>query len=119
MAPAAKKALTLDDIWAAPDVEERDLHVPEWGGTVRIKALTKGESTEAQLKATVRGEVDPTKLSYLLLAYGMVEPKVTVEEAQRFKTKRAGTVERIALAVLELSGMTAEQLKAQDKTFRD
>ena len=36
-------ALTRDQILQAPDIEVREVEVPEWGGTVRVRSMSAGD----------------------------------------------------------------------------
>ena len=51
------KILTADEIWAAKDIEERIVPVPQWGGAVRIRTLSQKQSAELRRRAT---RVNPT-----------------------------------------------------------
>ena len=35
--------LNREAIFAAPDIQTEDVHIPQWGGTVRVKNLTASE----------------------------------------------------------------------------
>ena len=39
----ATTLLTRDEILGASDIKTEDVHVPEWGGTVRVKGLTAAQ----------------------------------------------------------------------------
>lgn len=120
MAKQQVKILTLDEIMAAKDVEERVVEVPEWGGSVKVRALTKGEAQRIRRETMgPNGEPDPEKLEAYLLAYGLAEPQITVEQAQALlEQKSNAVVERILREIVELNGWSQEQQKVAVKAFR-
>src|SRR5678815_5108153 len=58
------KRLTVADILAANDILEEDIEVPEWGGSLRIRAFTKARQQELRRMATDphTGRIDNEKL---------------------------------------------------------
>jgi hypothetical protein len=116
--PAEAKLLTAEEIWAAPDLNEEDVEIPEWGGCVKVRALTKGQHQSARKRSSVKGMIDPDLLEVELLVLGLSVPELTRQEAARLKEKKAGVVERILGRILVISGLeeTPESLEA---AFRD
>lgn len=113
----AKKRLTLEQIWGADDLEHKELAIPEWGGTIEIKALSKGEHQEARLKSMKRGEISPDLLEINLLCAGVVDPQLTPEHAGQLKRKNAGVIERIIGEVLKLSKLDGGAAAEADRSF--
>ncbi len=113
------KILTADEILAAPDLEERIVEVPEWGGAVRIRELTKAAQQQMRRKATgPDGQVDADRLELLMLAACIVEPQFSEEQVERLKEKSASAVDRVLQAVLDLAGLSPEAVKQAQKSFR-
>lgn len=113
------KLLTVDDILNAPDLEERIIEVPEWGGEVKVRDLTKAAQQRIRKQAiTVDGAIDPDKLEVLLLAECLVEPKITVEQAEQLKNKSAAAIDRILAGVMNLAGLSEAAQKQALKSFR-
>lgn len=56
---AAKKQGTRDLILAADDLRHEDVHVPEWGCTVRLKAMT-GEERDSFESSILRDRSNPS-----------------------------------------------------------
>ena len=113
------KILTLEEILNANDLREQIVEVPQWGGAVKIRELTKVE--QAFIRKEARGpdgQVDPEKLEILLMAYGLAEPKITLEQAQQLRNKSAAAWETILWAMLELNNMTEEAQKRMRQSFR-
>ncbi len=110
------RILSIEDILAAKDIEERLVQVPEWGGAVKIKTISKGRQQNLRKQATVNGEVDPEKLEMLMLAACLTEPAITPAQAEALREKSAAAVDRILREVMGLNGMTAEAQKAATKS---
>lgn len=60
--------LTRENINAANDVATRDVEVPEWGGTVRLRALTVGD-----LDLVTSQELSTTKRTLLVLSRSLID----------------------------------------------
>lgn len=112
--------LSADDIWAAEDIREDTLDVPEWNGKVRIRALTLEQMAQLANKATRRGPngqdtIDREMSVALTLIYGMIEPKLTEADAHRLREKSASAVTRIVQAINAL-GATEEAINGAVKS---
>jgi hypothetical protein len=101
-----KQPATLDQIRAAKDVFGFvDVEVPEWGLTVKIRGLTRGEMQRAYKDSE---QVDVEVLNARLMATAMIEPRMTEEEATEIlDTKGMKSTKRITDAIMEASGMDA------------
>lgn len=113
--------LSADEIWAADDIREDVVSVPEWGGSVRIRALTlkqvAGVAT-ASLKRnpkTNQDETDRETVMLMTLIEGMIEPQLTMLDAKRLLQKSASVVTRIVAAVNAL-GATEEAINGATKS---
>jgi hypothetical protein len=106
------KRLTAADIWAAPDIETREVFVPQWGGTVTIKTLSKREISDIQKASqyydyrTKQQETDQNKAEALTFCTALVDPPIMVEDYPKVEAKSAGAVVVIANAITELLGLT-------------
>lgn len=103
--------LTPDDIWAAQDIEERTVPVPQWGGAVRIRTFSKKQATDLTRKAQRKNrlgqvETDEDLLEALLFVEGMIEPKITVEDYERLQEKSAVAVGLVLRAIMDASGLS-------------
>lgn len=111
------RRLTLDDISAADDLPTCLVHVPEWGGEVEIKAMTKAVQQRLREEATVCGEINNERLELLMVVRGVIDPPLTEEHYELLRGKSARAVDRINKAILQLNGMTPEEVTAAEKTF--
>jgi len=101
--------VSVDDLLALPDAEEieREVVLPN-GKTIIIRALSLGEHREiAQNSTTAEGTLDEARWQALVLHYGIKEPRLTFDQAEKLTRKPAGLVSSIVVSILELSGLTA------------
>lgn len=111
--------LTAEAILGAVDVEERVVEVPQWGGAVRIRGLTKAAQQAIRRKATgPDGQVDPLLVERWTFLTCVVEPQFTEEQAEALWQKSAAAVDTVLQAILDLSGLTEEAARAAQRTFR-
>ncbi|AVX31799.1 hypothetical protein CTH_2256 [Carboxydocella thermautotrophica] len=113
------KYLAFEDIINKPDLDEKELFVPEWDGYVKIRGLTKAQQQAMRRQAsTANGQIDTDKLETIMLASCLVEPAITLEQAEQLKNKSAAAIDRILREILELAGLTEEAQKEAMKSFR-
>ena len=117
-AMAAPKILSVEDILTAPDIQEKVVEVPEWGGAVKIRSFTKQRQIQLRAQALVGGEVDSERMELLMFIEGVVEPKFGVEHIDLLKGKSASAMDRVLGAILELGGMTPEAQNEMERDFR-
>jgi len=85
---------------------EGDVEVPEWGGTVRVRAVTSAEFARCQRRATGRnGELNGFKLNALIVIAGCVEPAMNPGLEVGLMKAIPGPLDRISNVILDLSGM--------------
>jgi hypothetical protein len=114
--------LSADEIFAAKDIEERTVDVPQWGGAVRIRTFSKRQATDMSKRATVKDRhtgkesVDNDRLEALLFAEGIIEPKFTVDDYEQLQEKSAVAISVILRAIMDASGLseaaTTEAIKS-------
>jgi hypothetical protein len=102
--------LSLEEILERALAQD-DIEIPEWGGMVRVRAITSGELGRAQRAATNprNGETDSVKLQALVAEAGLVEPKLTPGQYKALLTKEIGPLSRIGERILELSGLDNDE----------
>lgn len=104
--------LTLDAIQKARDFKEADLEVAEWGGAVKLRTLSMAARYEISEQAIKDGKVDSVKFAAGTLAHGVVEPKMTYEDALGVVNSHAPEpIQRIVDEVWKLSGLTEQIAK--------
>ena len=114
MATPRKKplpVLTADALLAADDLKTEVVDVPEWGGSVRVRGLKKGEWDKAR---EIEGEQETNAF---LLSCGLVEPELTEDQVKQLTDKSLLAVGRLEAAIIRCSGMD-EPLESAVATFR-
>lgn len=112
MESSPRRMLSADDIWAAKDIEEREIEVPQWGGYVRIKTLTQKQSGDLRRKATrtnmvtKQTEIDNDLLEALLFIEGVIEPKFSMGDYGRLQDKSMAAMSSILKAIMDASGLS-------------
>ncbi len=98
--------LSFDDIMSST-LPEVDVEVSEWGGTVKVRAVTGAEMARCKKDATNRrtDDLDEIKFNALLVVAGSVDPSFPKGSDQRLmREQAAGPVARIAQEIMKLSG---------------
>ena len=114
----AEKVLTIEDILSAPDLPEREVYVPEWGGSVRIRGFSKAVQQELRRQATgPGGELDTDKMELLLFVHGVVEPQFTAEHYEALRQKSAAAIDAVLRAIVEQAGLNREAVDAAKRSF--
>ena len=112
--------LTAEEIWAAKDIEERTVDIPQWGGAVRIRTFSKKQADSMRKRATHQDRftkqdvVDNEMLEALLFVEGVVEPAFTLDDYDRLQEKSAVAVSLVLRAIMDASGLS--QLAVSDAT---
>jgi hypothetical protein len=113
------KFLSIDAIFAANDIAEEELEVPEWGGKIKLKGISKSVQMNIRKKSVRGNNLDESKMEGLLLVSGIVEPDFQEHHIPDLLSKGSGPVDRVLAAVMRLSGMgetvvedAAEDLKS-------
>lgn len=115
------RILSKDDIWAAKDIEERTVDVPQWHGSVRIRTFSKLQADQMRKRATLkdmagRDYVNADNLEALLFCEGVIEPKFDVEEYGRLEEKSAVAIGLILKAIMDASGLSDLAVTEADKS---
>jgi hypothetical protein len=118
----AVRILTAEEIWAAKDIEERVVPVPQWGGAVRIRTLSQKQSAELRRKAsrinpaTKQSELDNEALEQLLFIEGVIEPKFNITDYGRLSEKSMAAVTTVLKAIMDASGFSSESVSEATKS---
>ncbi len=120
--------LTKEQILKADDIQFRDVEVPEWGGSVRIKCMTGSErdSYEASLYEFKPGKdgqgavkLNRDDMRAKLLARVIVNEKgerlFSDPEVKRLGEKSAQALDRLFAVAQELNGLSKEELEKAEK----
>jgi len=92
--------LTREQLLARKVGRAEPLDLPEGGGTVMVRGLTRAEALEMNDLKTVE------ERDNFIIATGLVEPKLSVEEVREWAAEAsAGDTTAISMRIAELSGM--------------
>lgn len=115
--------LTKDQIMKADDLPFRDIDVPEWGGSVRVRTMTGGErdAFEAQIyDADSNGirlnrENFRAKLLSKVLVDGAGTRLFSDKEILLLSGKSSKAIQRLFDAAQELNGISGAEQEAVEK----
>lgn len=110
--------LSVDEIVAADDLGEKEIEIPDWGGSVVIRGLGYGEFVAIRDAADVNGQQDEKVFGRLLLAASFVKPALTEEQADVLFNKSAEAVIRISNEIMALSGIGGSAFVESEATFQ-
>ena len=111
--------LSVDEIVSATDLGEKEIEVPEWGGSIVIRGLGYGEVVSIRDAATAAdGRQDEQMFGRLMFAAAFVSPPLTEEQAALLVNKSASAVSRINDEITTLSGMGDTAFVESEATFQ-
>ncbi len=109
--------LTFQEIMEST-LPEGDVEIAEWGGSVKVRAVTGAQVAKAKRDATNRrtGDLDEIKFNALITVAGCVDPEFPpASEMRLMREVAAGPVARIAAEIIELSGLGADEDEDDDQ----
>jgi hypothetical protein len=118
----AVRILTADEIFAAKDIEERVVPVPQWGGAVRIRTLSQKQSADLRRKAqrtnpaTKQSELDNEALEQLLFIEGVIEPRFNMADYGKLQDKSMAAMTTVLKAIMDASGFSSESVNEATKS---
>lgn len=117
--------LSKEEILAADDLETREVEVPEWGGTVLVKALSGSERAKYLMSITaLRGRdavPNLANISAKLCARAIVGEDgrrlFGDNEINALGAKSGAALERVFAVAAEISGLQDEDIQAAIENF--
>jgi hypothetical protein len=113
------RILTADELLGVDDRPEQIVDVPEWGGAVKVRALSLGAFQDAQEACTVNGDLDEQKMAIEIIVRGVVDPPLTHEHAPLLRDKSVSALTSLMAEIAKLSAVTVEDLQAAERRFPD
>jgi hypothetical protein len=102
-----QRMLTAEALLGLPDAsEETELVTIPGVGDVRVRALSLAEHRAMRRDCAQGDEFDEQRWNTLLLMNGLVDPKLTYDQAAQLTQKAVGAVTLLLAAILEISGLT-------------
>lgn len=112
-ATADMAILSTEALLSADDRPEKTIEVPEWGGSIRLKALNAGQWRDARERARKPdGEIDDQAYNAHFLMEALVEPKLSADQFGQLMDKNALVLTRLASEALALSGIQGVEQRA-------
>ena len=94
-------AASADVLVGADDSNIEVLEVPEWGCSIRIRSLTRGEA-----RLIGKDDMTPDQAEVYALKTACIEPVLNDEQAAALiNNKSFGATERVLNRILEVSGL--------------
>jgi len=120
--------LTRGQILQAEDLERREVAVPEWGGTLLVRALTgaeRGRIEADSLRQNGRGvQFQPQSIETLrakVVAMAAIEedgtPVFTLRDVEALAGKSGAVLERVFDVVAAMSGISEEAVSELTANF--
>lgn len=104
--------LTKDQIKSCEDVKDIEVYVPEWKGTVVVRAFTMDERKSVRDNAKIFNEktnefeIDVDQLDLATFIHGVREPEFGMADLPWLKKdKNSGAIARVVRVIAEKSGM--------------
>lgn len=110
--------LSKEQIFAADDLRSVVVHVPEWGGDIKLQTMTgaQRDSYEQMLYRTRQGE-EIKNLRASLVAFCAVNedgtPMFTAKDIEALGKKSAAVLGRLFDRAQEINALTDEDLEAE------
>jgi hypothetical protein len=107
--------LTLEAIVAADDLGEDTIDVPEWGGSLRVRAMTKQRQLEIREESASGNDRNLAEL--LMFTACVIEPEMTSAAVSVLRGKSAAVFDRVMRRILELNGAEPGAREAAKRRF--
>ena len=95
------KVLSASEIATVLDRVEEVFPVPEWGGAIKLRALSLAQRDAIAKNSIVNGVSDGQKMVRLIVLYGVSEPELTEEILEQ---RAFSVIDRISKRIMELAG---------------
>lgn len=123
MSDNTTKMLTFDQIVKVDDLKEEIVEVEEWGGSVKIKAMSKATQQAIRERCTIKSgkedKLDPNQFEMQMLIASVIDPVIDPDQAEALRAKAMGPIDHILKAVLQLNGLDEDTIKKAKSTFRE
>lgn len=111
--------LTKQQIKDVEDITQEEISVPEWGGEVVIRSISKRQMRD--MKKRIRnkdGEVDEDELEKEIFLSGVVDPQFDREDYEWLLDKSMSAMNNVTQAILGASKEDEGAVKDAEKQFR-
>lgn len=112
-----KKTLTRDQL-LTPSVETETYDIPELGGAVVLRSLTRQEQKDIGRESLVDGKTDEGLAESLTIVKAVVEPELTPDDVGALQQHKAGVIDRLLMKIANLSGYGRVSIDQAKANFR-
>jgi hypothetical protein len=102
--------LTRDAILALDDLPREEVHIPEWRGSVWVRALTGGERDQLE-RMISRENVSRASIVSLCVVDAEGNRLFTGKDVEKLAGKHGGALERIVNAALRFNALTDDSIE--------
>ena len=102
-------ALTRDAILGLDDLPRVEVAIPEWGGSVFVRALTGGERDQLE-RMIAKDAVSRASIVALCVVDEKGERLFAQKDVEKLAGKHGGALEKIVSAALSFNSLSAEAL---------
>lgn len=110
MSTSGQNGIISADSFIAPALSTKVIDLPSGRGQVKVRELTRGETTAAwkeQEDETLRAEMGDSAFDFAFFRRGLVEPQIPDDKMREaFDAQRPDDANTIVLAILEESGIS-------------
>lgn len=119
--------LTKDQILSANDVRARDVEVPEWGGSVRVRGMMGTERDDYEQKMVERRgnkiEANLTNARARLVSMCVIDEAgdrlFSESDVKQLGSKSAAALTRVYEVASQLSGLSADDMEELSENFSE
>lgn len=115
--PSKPKLLSREQFLAPTQVTETYV-IPELGGAVELRSLTRQDQKDINREGMVDGKYDEALGEALTIVKAFVNPTLTVDDVGTIRNHKAGVVDRLLVKITALSGYGRASIEAAKANFR-
>jgi hypothetical protein len=113
--------LSKSEILGAEDLKHEDVHVPQWGGSVRIRMMTGAERDEFRSSVSDEGCVAVGTFAAALLAATCIDEAgirlFTMGDMAALQAKSATSLDGPAAVAIRLNGLSVTAVEDAEKNL--
>lgn len=115
--PKTNPILSRDQFLAGSGKTETYV-IPELGGAVKLRSLSRQDQLDIAKQSLVDGQLDSALNECLQIVRSFVEPELTMEDAGAIRQHNAGLIDRLIQKISALSGYGRASIEAAKANFR-
>lgn len=101
--------LTRDQIFALDDLPRREVAIPEWKGSVYVRALTGAERDQLE-RMLAKDSASRASIAALCVVDKKGERLFSEDDVEKLAKKNGTALERIVTAALQFNALTEQAL---------